>query len=153
MYELIKTSLHSYIFLAVFVGLLFSLGIISLFKKTKNIESKTLKIFLCVGVSIVLVCIYLWFFIYTNLYPISLAYYEYTNNSIVERTGVLDSIAQKGKDRINIIIDSTEYTMVYSSQKPWLSIGSDVDEGDIVKFKFGEKSKFIFEINEEHENN
>ena len=83
-----------------------------------------------------------------NLYPISLAYYEYNHNLTEEKVGVIDSIEQNVKDRIYLIIDNAEYTLVDSSESPAVIIGRDIDEGDAVKFKFGVKSKYIFEIYE-----
>ena len=83
-----------------------------------------------------------------NLFPISLAYYEYNHNLVEEKTGVVESIEQDGKDRINIIIDDTEYTIVHSSVNPVFIIGGDIDKGDNVKIIFGVNSKFIFDIME-----
>lgn len=122
------------------------LAIVGTFKNTKNIESKKIKTVLRFGISGVLVCFWIWFFIYVNLFPISLAYYEYSRNSVEEKIGVINSIEQDGKDRINLIIDNTEYTMVYSSLNSDDIISRDIDEGDTVKIEFGVKSKYIFDI-------
>ena len=62
-----------------------------------------------------------------------------------KKIGVINSIEQDGKDRINLIIDNTEYTMVYSSLNNYI-ISRDIDEGDTVKIEFGVKSKYIFDI-------
>ncbi len=148
MYELIKSSLSTYVFVAVFSGLWCFLVIFGTFKNTKNLESKKIKTVLRFGISGVLVCLWVWHFVYMNLYPISLAYYEYNHDFVEEKIGVIDIIEQDGKDRINIIIDNTEYTMVYSSVSPAVIIGRDIDEGDTVKFKFGVRSKYIFDIYE-----
>jgi len=51
-----------------------------------------------------------------------LAYYEYKHDFTEEKIGVVEGIEQDGKDRINIIIDNTEYTMVYSSVSPTVVI-------------------------------
>ena len=115
-------------------------------KKTKDIENKKIKTVLRFGISGVLVCLWAWHFVYINLYPISLAYYEYSHNSVEEKIGVINSIEQDGKDRINLIIDNTEYTMVYSSLNSDDIISRDIDEGDTVKIEFGVKSKYIFDI-------
>ena len=55
-------------------------------KKTKNTENKTVKRLLRFGVNGVLVCFWMWFFIYVNLFPISLAYYEYNQDIAKEQT-------------------------------------------------------------------
>ncbi len=146
MYELINSSLSAYISAAAFTGFCVLLAIFETFKRTKNMESKKIKTALRFGVNGVLVCFWLWFFIYVNLLPISLAYYEYNHDLAEEKTGVIESIEQDTKDRIYIIIDNTEYVMVHSSASPAVIIGRDIDEGDTVKVKFGERSKFIFEI-------
>ena len=148
MYELIKSSLSTYVFMAVFSGLWLLLFVHGTFKKTKNIENKKIKTGLRFGISGVLICLWTWHFVYMNLYPISLAYYEYNHDFAEEKIGVLDSIEHDGKDRIYLIIDNTEYTMVYSSVSPAVIIGRDIDEGDTVKFKFGVRSKYIFDIYE-----
>ena len=108
MYELIKSSLQVYAFAAVFSGLWVLLVVYGTFKKSKKIENKKIKTILRFGISGVLVCLWAWHFVYINLYPISLAYYEYSRNSVEEKIGVINSIEQDGKDRINLIIDNTE---------------------------------------------
>lgn len=145
MEELIKNCLLFYIFATAFMGIWTFQVVYGTFKKTKNIEGKKIKIALRLAISIVLVCLLVWDFVY-NLYPVSLAYYEYKNNLAEEKIGVIDSIEQESRDRMHFIIDNTEYTMVYSSTDPFVIIGWDIDEGDTVKFKFGEKSKYIFDI-------
>ena len=142
MYELIKSSLRFYAFVAAFSGLWSLLVVYGTFKKTKNIENKKIKTVLRFGVSGVLVCLWAWHFVYMNLYPISLAYYEYNHNFVEEKIGVIDTVEQDVKDRIYLTIDNTEYTMVYSSA----SSAIDIDEGDTVKIEFGVKSKYIFDI-------
>lgn len=146
MYELIKSSLLAYTFAAVFSGLWGLLVIYGTFKKTKNTESKRVKTFLRFGISGVLICLWAWHFVYMNLYPISSAYYEYTHDLTEEKVGVIECIEQKGKDRIKVIINHTEYTMVHSSANPLVIIGKDIDEGDTVKFEYGAKSGYIFDI-------
>ena len=146
MYELIKSGLQAYAFVAAFTGLCCLLFIYSIFKQTNNIANKKIRTVLRFGISGVLVCLWAWHFVYINLYPISLAYYEYSRNSVEEKIGVINSIEQDGKDRINLIIDNTEYTMVYSSLKSDDIISRDIDEGDTVEIEFGVKSKYIFDI-------
>ena len=146
MYELIKSSLQAHAFAAVFSGLWILLVVYGMFKKTKKIENKKIKTVLRFGISGVLVCLWAWHFVYINLYPISLAYYEYSRNSVEEKIGVINSIEQDGKDRIYLNIDNAEYTMVDSSVSPAVIIGRDIDKGDTVKIKFGVRSKYIFDI-------
>ena len=147
-YELIKSSLQSYAFVAAFSGLWCLLVIYGTFKKTKNVPNKKKKAVLRFGISGALLCLWAWLFVYTNLYPISLAYYEYNHDFAEEKIGVIDGIEQDGKDRIYLNIDNAEYTMVYSSVSPAFIIGKDIDEGDTVKIKFGVRSKYIFDIYE-----
>lgn len=146
MEELIKTNVLVYAFIAAITGLWVWLFVFGTFKKTKNIESKKIRKALRIGVSGVLVCLWIYFFIYMNLYPISLAYYEYNYAFTEEKIGVIENIEYDGKDRLNIVIDNVEYTMVHSSVSPAVIIGRDIDEGDTVKIKFGTKSKYIFDI-------
>ena len=148
MYELLKSSLQAYALAAVFSGLWLLLVVYGTFKKTKNIESKNIKTVLRFGISVVLVCLWAWHFVYINLYPISLAYYEYNYDFVEETIGVIDTMEQNAKDRIYLSIDNTEYTMVYSSVSPDNIIGKDIDKGDAVKIKFGVRSKYIFDIYE-----
>ena len=153
MYELIKSSLSTYAFVAAVFGLWSLLVIYGMFKKTKDMENKKIKTVLRFGISGVLVCLWAGHFVCMNLYPISLAYYEYNHDFAEEKIGVIDGIEQDGKDRINLIIDNTEYTMVYSSLNSDNIISRDIDEGDTVKIEFGVKSKYIFDIcefNTEH---
>lgn len=144
--ELIRTNLSAYAFVAAFTGLML-LSIISVtFKNTKNINNKKIKTVLRVGISSVLICLWAWHFIYVNLYPISLACYEYNHNIVEEKIGVINSIEQDGKDRIDLIIDNTEYRLVHSSTDPAVIIGKDIAEGDTVRVTFGAKSKYVFDI-------
>jgi len=145
-YELIKSSLLAYAFAAAFSGLWILLAVHGTFKNTKNIENKKMKTVLRFSIGSVLVCLWAWHFVYMNLYPISLAYYEYNHDFAEEKIGVIDRIEQDVKDRMNLIIDNTEYTMVYSSVSPAVIIGRDIDEGDTVKIKVGVRSKYIFDI-------
>jgi len=92
MEELIKTNLLSYAFLTAFSGYFLLIIIHGTFKKAKDNESKKIKTVLRFGADGVLVCFWIWFFVYTNLFPISLAYYEYNHNSVEEKIGVIESI-------------------------------------------------------------
>ena len=148
MYELIKSSFQAYASVAAFSGLWILLAVYGTFKNTKNIENKKMKTVLRFSIGSVLICFWIWFFVCVNLYPISLAYYEYSHNSVEEKIGVVESVEQNGKDLIDLVIDNREYRMVYSSVKPFAVIGKDFDEGDTVKIKFGVRSKYIFDIYE-----
>ena len=145
MYELIKDSLQAYASLTVFTGFLVSSVIFGTFKKTKSLTQK-IRTVIRFGVSGALVCFWAWFFVYINLYSISLAYYEYNHDYAEEKIGVIDSAERDGKDRMKIVIDGKEYIMVYSSIDPFLINGRDIDKGDIVKIIYGVKSKYIFDI-------
>lgn len=146
MYELIKSSFWTYASVAAFSGFLFLSIIFGTFKNTRKIESKKKRTVLRFAISSVLVCLWAWHFIYMNLYPISLAYYEYNHDFAEEKIGVIDGIEQDGKDRIYLNINNVEYTMVDSSVIPAVIIGRDIDEGDTVKIKCGVRSKYIFDI-------
>ena len=146
MEELITVNMLSYALVTSFTGILLISIIIKVFKDTKHFENKKKKTLMRFIVNGLLVCFWIWFFVYLNLLPISLAYYEYKNNVVQETTGVVEYIEQNGKDRINIIIDDTEYTIVHSSVHPVIIPGRDIDKGDIVKIKFGTNSKYIFDI-------
>ena len=64
MYELIKSSLQVYAFVAVFSGLWILLVLYGMFKKNKKIENKKIKTVLRFGISGVLVCFWAWIFVY-----------------------------------------------------------------------------------------
>lgn len=143
---LLKQSFFSYLFLTVFIGVMIIQFCFITEKKTRNIENKNIRTVLCIAICSTLVCFWVYFFAYMKLYPISLAYSEYENNLTEETVGIVDSIAQDGKDRIHLIIDDTKYTMVYNSANMFIDIGKDIAEGDCVKITFGENSKYIFDI-------
>ncbi len=89
---------------------------------------------------------WLYFFVCSGAYPITLAYYEYNNDLTAETTGVITNIERKNKDRIEICIDEQKYSVVYSSQKHHPSMINDFNMGDTVKIIYGERSLYIFEI-------
>ena len=146
MYELIKSSVETYFFLALFTGVLFFENVYGIIKCTKNLENKAVKAMLRIGVSGTLLLFWGWWFVYTNLYPVCLAFYEYENEFIEEKAGVITMLEYEGKDRICFIIDNVEYRMVYSSVNPVVEIGKDISKGDTVTFKYGTKSKYIFDV-------
>lgn len=161
MAELLKSSFLTHTFVAIFTGFLLFRIVFGIIKKAKKIENRKMRIILCIAVSSVLSCFWFWFFVYHNLYPISLAYYEYNQDVVEEKFGIIDSIEQDGKDRMHFIIDNKKYTMVYSSVSPFFNIIANgdtvkirfgenskfIDEGDMVQIQFGEKSMYIFDIN------
>ena len=145
MEELIKTNFLTYTFLVLLTGFfVVSLGIV-IFKKTKHVTGGR-KNAIRYGVTSVLAVFWIWFFVYTNFCPIALAYYEYTHDCSEEKIGIVDSVEQNGKDRIEITIDGNEYVMVYSSTKSFDMLNGNIDKGDTVKFTYGKHSKFLFEI-------
>lgn len=146
MYELIKTNLSAYILITAFMGWWILSVIYGTLKKAKQIENKKIKNLILIGVSTTLLCFWAYFFVYSRLYPISLAYYEYKNDLVKEEIGVIHDIDPKGKDRVHVVIDDIKYTMVHSSVRPYVNIHKDIAEGDTVKIRYGTKSKFIFDI-------
>ena len=153
MEELIKQSFLTYLFLALFLGIVFIELCFLAIKKAKIIPNFIIRIISCIVICCMFVFLWVYFFVYINLYPISLAYSEYNKDLTEESVGVVDNIEQEGKDRIHLIIDDEEYIMVYSSSNPFANIGTDIVNGDCVKFKYGEKSKYIFDIYEVNELN
>ena len=144
MYELIKDNLWAYILTTVLTGAWIVLTICGILSRcTTNNKPKAILRFCLCGV---LTCLWGWYFIYVNLYPISLAYYEINHELTEEKIGVVDVVEQSGKDRVHLIIDDIEYTMVYSSARPYFIVGVDIKDGDTVKIKFGTSSKYIFDI-------
>ena len=146
MEELLRINMLSYAFVTVFTAILFFSLVFGLLKKTREIENKKKKAVInSIGCGVI-ICFWLWFFVYINLFPISLAYYEYNNNLVEEKSGVIESVEQEGKDRIIVIIDGVKYTIVHSSVNPVVTIGKDIDTGDHVTITFGANSKFIFDV-------
>ena len=139
MYGLIKDNLLFYIIAAIFAAL--CLGSM-VYGATKKVENKKLKIIIRVSVSCILLCLWLWCFVWANIYPLSLAVYEYNNSLTDEVTGVIEKVEQDTKDRMYFVVNNTKYTMVYSSTVSF----DDFAEGDVVKIKFGEGSRYIFDI-------
>ena len=146
MRELITANLTAYVIVALITGF----GLLSIihiiFDKTKGIESNKKKRCVRFSISGAFVGLWIWYFVYVNLFPISMAYYEYNHNVCDEKIGVIESIERSEKDRIDITIDGTEYAMVYSSENPIIIVGKDIGEGDTVKFVFGVKSRYIFDM-------
>lgn len=146
MNELLGDYFFERVLLTAFVGIWVLSLISSVFIKTKHIENKRKKTIFRVSISCTLGCLWIYFLVYRSLYPISLAYYEYKNNSTNEIIGVVESIEQTSRDRVNLFIDDTEYTIVYSNDKPIAKTVKKINKGDVVKIVAGEKSKFVFEI-------
>ena len=111
-------------------------------------ENPTMRIALCSVVCSAFGFLWLFFLAYQSLYPISLAYYEYKNDKTEEVIGTVECIEQTEKDIICLTIDGTEYKIVHNSAKPYVRIGIDFSEGDIVHIVYGECSQYIFDINE-----
>ena len=146
--KLIHESFAMYLFLAIFTGLWFLSVGFGIAKKIRNIENQKIRKGLCVIVCSVLGFLWEFFFVYKNLYPISLAYYEYQNDKTEEVIGVVEYIEQTQKDIICLRIDGVAYTIVHNSTKPYVRIVIDVSRGDEVRIIYGENSKCIFDIDE-----
>ena len=148
MYEIIKNDFYLMLFTTTFMGICFAWGgIYGIFANTKKMDNKVLKRTLRISISVILVCFWLWFFVYKNLYPVSLAKYEYEHNVSVIKTGVIEDVKQHGKDRIYITIDGIEYAIVYGSVDPYSTeISKIIKKGTYVSYSYGENSKFIFDI-------
>ena len=144
--DLIRDNLASYIFITWMSGCGLLAIIHMIFDKTKDMENKKQKRCVRFIISGVFAGLWIWYFVYVNLFPIAMASYEYNHNFCEEKIGIIESVEQSEKDRIDITIDGTEYTMVYGSENPIVIVGKDIREGDTVKFVFGEKSKYIFDI-------
>ena len=152
MEELIKTSLLFYLFCTAFMGLWSILVVYGMFKKTKSIENKPLKNILRIGVACILFGLWTWHFVFMNLYPISLAYYEFKHDFTEEKIGVVENVEQRIKDRVYITVDGEKYTMLYNSTDSFAGNNHDTLEGNTVKIKIGKKSKFIFNVSELNSN-
>jgi hypothetical protein len=149
-YDLLKHDFLFYVTVAVFIGgAIFSI-ILSIFRSTENTKNKKIKAVLRFGVSSILVCLWGWLIVSTELFPISLAYYEYNHDIVEERTGVIDIIEEEGgrQSYIYLYIDDTKYKIIDGdlSRRPIAVVGKDIEQGDTVKIKFGAKSKYIFYI-------
>ena len=140
---LLETSLYTYVYLTLFTGVIVVLLLINLFRQTKKISTKWIKISLRTAVCGILLGFWTYFFVCRNLYPVSLAYYENKNNLTVDVVGVVESVEQVGKDRLYVTIDGTVYVMVYSSQKPHNNITANLVKGRTVCLRVGEHSMFI----------
>lgn len=141
--KLLETSLYTYIYLTIFIGVIVGLLLINLFWQTKKINTKWIKISVRTTICGVLLGFWTYFFVYRNLYPVSLAYYENKNNLTVDVVGVVESINLVRKDRLYVNIDGTVYVMVYSSQKPYNSITADLVKGKTVYLRVGKHSMYI----------
>ena len=148
MEDLIKQSFLSYLFLALFIGIVCVQLCIFAIQKTKAIANHKIRFTSCIAICTVFVILWGYLFVYTNLFPISLAYSECKKGVTEETVGIIESIEQDGKDRVNIVINGKEYVMVYASAHPFVDIDTDITEGDSVKISFGKKSKYIFDIYE-----
>lgn len=148
MEEIIRKSVFLYLFLAIFVGVILIQICFYVVEKTRIFENSKIRTAVSITICGAVFCFWLFFFIVRELYPISLACYECKNEVTNESIGVIETIEQEGKDRVRLVINGKEYTLVYNSSKPFVNIGKDIVEGDSVKISFGEKSKYIFDIYE-----
>lgn len=146
--ELLKNDFLLRALATAFTALFIFLVSRGIFIQTREMDKLKRKTLLRVGISSVLVCFWLYCFIYRMLYPISLAYYEFQKGLSEETIGVVECIEQQAKDRIYLTIDGVEYTLVHSSTDPYVRIGIDIAEGDVVHIVYGENSMYIFDIRE-----
>ena len=148
MEELLRTGFITSVALVLFAGCFFGRCILVVIKKTTNMENQKLKIVLRSVICSVIAIFWLYVIVYMNMYPRSLAYYEYKNDIADETIGTISEITYVNKEIIRIRINNTNYTMARSSEKHYKGIGKVIDEGDTVKIKFGVRSKYIFDIYE-----
>lgn len=146
MEELLKTLLLTYLFAAIFVGICIFSVVKGCIKLTGKIKNNRIKYPVCIVVCGLLVGLWLFHFIYQNVYPLSFAYYECHNGIAEKRTGNIDEINRREKDRIEIIIDGKAYMLVYGTQTPNVHITNKLDAGDTVHFSYGKHSMYIFSI-------
>ncbi|MCR5694655.1 MAG: hypothetical protein K6G89_06760 [Clostridia bacterium] len=137
--------------MTLFAGMWSAGAIFGLFVNTKKIENDRIRKFLRVAVVALLVCVWLWFFCYKVLYPISLAKYEYTHEIYQAETGVVNSIKRVGNSEIKITIDNVVYTLIdygidYGEGKNAVLVEKEFKKGDHVSFQYGKSSKYIFLI-------
>ena len=144
--ELLKTLLLTYIFVAIFVGICMFSVVCGCIRMTDKIENNQIKYLLRIVICGALISLWVYYFIFQNVYPLSVAYYECRNGIVEERTGILDGINRREKDRIEVIIDGEFYMMVYSSQESDTQITKGLDKGSLVCFSYGEHSMYIFSI-------
>lgn len=143
MEKLLKSSVLSYVFLAIFFVVWFAIFAFHINKKIRNTNIKRVVFIVLYSFSL---SVWAYFLVYRNVFPIVQAFYEYKNSLTEESIGKIESIKFDGKDRIIINIDYVDYTMVYSSENPYKNITIDIIEGDMVWFQTGEHSKYIFDI-------
>lgn len=142
---LLESKLTSYIFIAIAtLGALFSITLWFV-KHTKNMRKTKLRIALCVVVCSVLVGFWSYFIVYKSVYPLSLAYYEHSNDLTYEVVGVIDNVEQKGKDYIKVTVYNTTYTMAYSSQNRGYYPDNGIAKGKTAVLKIGERSNYILD--------
>ena len=152
MEEVLKTGLDFYLSVALFVLFMdvycISYCIYRFIKKTKEMENRKVKTILCVAFSSALIIVWAYFFAYKMVYPRALAYYEYKNDVIEEKSGVVNSIRYEPKDRIYIQIDDITYSIAYPGSSK-IDIAKGLKKGDSVRFIVGKHSMYVFEISKE----
>ena len=144
--ELLKTLLLTYLFVAISVGICIFSTVKGCIKLVNKIENNKIKYPLCIVICGALIGLWFFYFIYHNVYPLSFAYYECRNGIIEERTGYIEEINRREKDRIEVIIDGKAYMMVYGTRAPNVHITKELVAGDAVQFFYGKHSMYIFSI-------
>ena len=146
MEQLINGSFWAYLYITIFILFLIFGGVYSVFASTKKTGNTALKRVIRISISIILVCFWLWFS-YKDLYPISLVKYEYDHNISDTKSGIIENVERRGKDRIYVTIDNIEYVIVEDRSSPYSNdISKIIKKGSNVSFSYGKKSKFIFDI-------
>ena len=144
--ELIKELLFSYILVTGFAGIMIFMITCGTVKKLKELKNRIIRTVLSIAICSVGIFLWAGFFVCHELYPVSLAYYEYNNSIVEETSGVIDSIKYVNIDYTFVSINNTEYIMVHNDTNTNTVLGRDIVKGDTVRLQFGEKSLFIFDI-------
>ena len=146
MEELLRENLLNYIGIAIFFCIWIFLALFGIIIKTKKMEVRKIRIAICSIVGSILIFIFGYFIVYRQLYPVALANFEYNNNVSEETIGVVVSIKVDRNDRVSLLVEEEKYIIVYNNDGVYANIDKDIKKGDVVKIVFGEKSKFVFDI-------
>lgn len=144
--ELLESLFGSYLAVTIFAGVFVSVLCMVIVKKTQEIDRQKIRITLRVTLCSLLVILWGYCFVFAQLYPISLAYYEYKSNTVISTVGTIESVEIDGKDRILLSIDGKEYALVYGSTAYPYAFTKKLAKGNRVYIEFGKKSKYIFNL-------
>ena len=143
--ELLESLFGSYLAVTIFAGVFVSVLCMVIVKKTQEIDRQKIRITLRVTLCSLLVILWGYCFVFAQLYPISLAYYEYKSNTVISTVGTIKSV-EIDKDRILLSIDGKEYVLVYNSTAYPYTFTKKLKKGNRVYIEFGKKSKYIFNL-------